>query len=93
LLDMDPKNETERTYQDALRQSYAREDQSKAELTRMQSNVMLQGMFCERLSSQLAAQEEKQKSVHKKKGKLVGDGLTRLLTSDEFHERVVEHEE
>jgi hypothetical protein len=92
LLDTDPENETELTYQDALRQSYACEDQSKAELTRMQSTVVLQSMFCERLSSQLAAQEEKQKSAHKKKGKLVGDGLPRLLTGDEFHNRVVEHE-
>jgi len=92
LLDVDPKNETKRTYQDALRQSYTREDQSKAELIRVQSSVVLQAMFCERLSSQLAAQEEKQKSAHKKKGKLVGDGLPRLLTGDEFHGRVVEHE-
>ena len=92
LLDVDPKNETERTYQDALHQSYTREDQSKAELIRVQSSVVLQAMFCERLSSQLAAQEEKQKSTHKRKGKLIGDGLPRLLTGDEFHGRVVEHE-
>ena len=58
----------------------------------MQSSVVLQAMFYERLSSQLAAQEEKQKSAHKKKGKLVGDGLPRELTGDEFHGWVVEHE-
>jgi len=92
LLDMDLKNETECTYQDMLRQLYTCEDQSKAELIRVQSSVVLQAMFCERLSSQLAAQEEKQKSTHKRKGKLIGDGLPRLLTGDEFHGRVVEHE-
>lgn len=40
----------------------------------------------------MATQEEKQKDAHKKKEKLVGDGLPRLLTSDEFHDQVVEHE-
>ncbi|KIK84662.1 hypothetical protein PAXRUDRAFT_152869 [Paxillus rubicundulus Ve08.2h10] len=92
LLDRDPENETELTYQNALRQSYTCEDQSTAELTKMHSAVVLQSMFCDRLSSQLAAQEEKQKkNAQKKKGKLVGDGLPRLLTSDEFHNHVVEH--
>ncbi|KAF9233925.1 hypothetical protein BU15DRAFT_90164 [Melanogaster broomeanus] len=48
-------------------------------------------MFCERLSSQLAAQEEKQKK--RKKGQLNGDRLPRLLTGDAFYSLVVEHEE
>ncbi|KAF9220140.1 hypothetical protein BS17DRAFT_787956 [Gyrodon lividus] len=57
----------------------------------MQLTVVLQGMFCERLSGQLAAQEEKQKK--RKKGQLNGDGLPRLLTGDAFYGLVVEHEE
>ncbi|EGO30778.1 hypothetical protein SERLADRAFT_404796 [Serpula lacrymans var. lacrymans S7.9] len=40
--------------------------------------------------SQLAAQEEKQK--RRKKGQLNSDGLPRLLTGDEFYNRVVEHQ-
>jgi hypothetical protein len=55
LLDMEPKNDTERAYQDALCESYAREDFLKATLTGMQSTVVLQSMFCDRLSGQLAA--------------------------------------
>ncbi|KAF9238112.1 hypothetical protein BU15DRAFT_48011 [Melanogaster broomeanus] len=47
-------------------------------------------MFCDRLSGQLAAQEEKRK--RKKTGQLNGDGLPRLLTGDEFYNRVVEHQ-
>ncbi|KAG6381558.1 hypothetical protein JVT61DRAFT_151 [Boletus reticuloceps] len=52
--------------------------------------MVLQAMFCERLSGQLATQEEKQKKK-RKKGQLNGDGLPRLLTSDEFYNRVVQH--
>ncbi|KAG1887390.1 hypothetical protein F4604DRAFT_1571342 [Suillus subluteus] len=46
-------------------------------------------MFCDRMSSQLAAREEKRKG--KKREQLVGDGLPRLLTGDEFYNSVVEH--
>ena len=47
-------------------------------------------MYCDRLTEQLAAQEEKQKK--KRKGQLNGDGLPKLLTGNEFYMRVVEHE-
>jgi hypothetical protein len=46
-------------YQTALHELKAREAQYKSTLLGMQSTVVLQGMFCERLSGQLAAQEEK----------------------------------
>ncbi|KAI6017782.1 hypothetical protein BKA83DRAFT_17153 [Pisolithus microcarpus] len=92
LLEQEPQNDVERAYQDALQLSLARENQAKAELVGMHSTVILQSLFCGRLSSQLAAQEEKQKEQKKKKGKLVGNGLPRLLTGDEFYSRVVEFE-
>ncbi|KIK93316.1 hypothetical protein PAXRUDRAFT_12733 [Paxillus rubicundulus Ve08.2h10] len=53
--------------------------------------AVLNSMYCDHLSGQLAAQEEKQKK--QKKGRLNGDGLPRLLTGEEFYTRVVEHEE
>ncbi|KAG1849999.1 hypothetical protein F4604DRAFT_1661277 [Suillus subluteus] len=46
-------------------------------------------MFCDRLSNQLAAQEEKKNG--KKNAPLVGDGMPRLLTGDEFYNQVSEH--
>lgn len=76
--------------QTALLEGEAREAQSKAVIMGMQSSIVLQGMFCERLSSQLAGQEEKQRK--RKKGQLNGDGLPRLLTGDDFYNRVAEHE-
>ncbi|KAG1721314.1 uncharacterized protein EDB91DRAFT_1064444 [Suillus paluster] len=91
LLKTEPESAKEKLYQDALRGAYDRETHYKSSLAGMQSAVVLQSMSCDRLSSQLAAQEEKKKNS-KKGGQLVGDGLPRLLTSDEFHHRVVEHQ-
>ena len=57
----------------------------------MQSSAILHVMYCDRLTAQLAAQEERQKE--KKKGQLNGDGLVpKLLTSDELYTQVVEYE-
>lgn len=53
--------------------------------------MVMQSMFCEQLSGQLATQEEKQKKK-RKKGQLNGDGLPRLLTSDEFYNWVIQHD-
>ena len=86
----EPSNEKEAAYQKALRESQARDIQSKAAMVGMQLTIVLQGLFCERLSSQLAGQEDKQKK--RKKGQLNGDGLPRLLTGDDFYNCVAEHE-
>ncbi|KAF9246200.1 hypothetical protein BU15DRAFT_58308 [Melanogaster broomeanus] len=91
LLTEEPRSAKEVAYQTALQEFEAREAKCKSALLGMQSTVVLQGMFCERLSGQLAAQEEKQKK--RKKGQLNGDGLPRLLTGDAFYSLVVEHEE
>jgi hypothetical protein len=50
---------------------------------------VLNEMYCSMLRGQLAHYEKK-KNTPKGVGKLVGDGLPRLLSSDEFYERVVE---
>jgi hypothetical protein len=72
-----------------LQEAYEREDYYKGALYGMQSTAVLQEMYCKTLSSQLAAQEEKK--VVRKREKLVGDGLPRLLTRDEFYHLVVDH--
>lgn len=90
LLDGSPQNTTEQAYQHALQDSYNQEARYKTALLGMQSSAVLHSMYCDRLTEQLAAQEEKQKK--KRKGQLNGDGLPKLLTGDEFYMRVVEHE-
>ncbi|KAI6046734.1 hypothetical protein EDC04DRAFT_2557462 [Pisolithus marmoratus] len=82
LLDHEPVSELEHTYQEALHQSLAHEDQYKASTVEMQSVLVLQTMHCNRIMSQLAAHEEKEKEKKKRKGKLMGDGLPRLLTGE-----------
>lgn len=57
----------------------------------LQGAAMLQGRYCDAVRSQLAAQEEKVKK--KKSNKVVGDGLSRLLTDPQFIKVVRGHEE
>jgi hypothetical protein len=78
-------------YQAALREAEVREAHFKGVIAGLQSAALLQGRYCDTLHHQLAAQEEK--SLSKKKGKLVGDGLPRLLTDPEFIMRVQDHED
>ena len=61
LLVDEPSNKKEAAYQKALLESQAHDIQSKATMIGMQSTIVVQGLFCERLSSQLAGQEDKQK--------------------------------
>lgn len=56
-------------------------------LTSMQVTLTLQNLYCERLRGQLHAKETRGNNK-KSSGKLIGDGLPRCLTSDEFIARV-----
>lgn len=82
----------EETYQDALCQSFTHEDCMKADLLRTQSAMVLQSMYCSQVKGQLAAQEEKEQNGKTKKVKLMGDGLSRYLTGDEFYDCVIEND-
>ncbi|KAF8906161.1 hypothetical protein CPB85DRAFT_1314271 [Mucidula mucida] len=82
----------------AIMPKTANEIQSEAErlhlrqrTVELQAANILNEVYCKSLREQLAFQDEK-KRKGKGKGKLVGDGLPVLLTSDEFYERVVEFE-
>ncbi|KAF9220261.1 hypothetical protein BS17DRAFT_644709, partial [Gyrodon lividus] len=60
----------------------------KSMLMGTQSNFVLQSMYCDKMSGQLAAQEERKS----KGGHLVSDGLPRLLTGNKFFKKVVNHQ-
>ena len=75
----------------ALREAEVREAHFKGVIAGLQGTALLQGHYCDTLQSQLTAQEEKSKG--KKKGKLVGDGLPRLLTDQDFIMWVQNHED
>ncbi|KAJ6593782.1 hypothetical protein B0H19DRAFT_903230, partial [Mycena capillaripes] len=87
-LTAEPTTALERELQEALKREQARNVTQKRQMLAMQSALVLNGTYVSLVRKQLAAQEKKQGV--KKKGRLVGDGLPRLLTSKEFVRRVTE---
>lgn len=55
----------------------------------LQASNILNKLYCNKLRFQLAYKEEK-KGKDSERGKLISDGLPKMLTSNEFHERIVE---
>ena len=87
LLDERPQSEEEwRAYQKTLVTALAERDQYNNTLVGSQATLVLQGMYVDRVTKELANNKKKQKK--KKKGQLNGDGLPKLLTSDEFYDRM-----
>lgn len=82
LLDIEPKTTIE-----ALLQAELREARKK--ILQLQAANILNESYCNKLRFELAYKEEKE-NAPKQRGKLVGDGLPRLLSGDDFFERVVE---
>ncbi|KAJ7793214.1 hypothetical protein B0H14DRAFT_3159747 [Mycena olivaceomarginata] len=82
LLVVPPSNVLEEELQNSVRELLAANKEQKSLLISMQSSLVLNGAYCDLVRGQLPAQEESKKS--KKKGKLVGDGMPRLLTSKDF---------
>jgi hypothetical protein len=87
LLVVPPSNMLEEELQNSVRELLAANKEQKSLLISMQSSLVLNGAYCDLVQGQLTAQEESKKS--KKKGRLVGDGMPRLLTSKDFVRRVV----
>ncbi|KAJ7086060.1 hypothetical protein B0H15DRAFT_782219 [Mycena belliarum] len=87
LLAAIPSTILEEELQGALRQLLKKNASQKSQIITMQSSLVLNGAYCDLVRGQLAAQEESKKK--KAKGRLVGDGLPRLLTAAAFVDRVV----
>jgi hypothetical protein len=79
---MTATTDMERKLQQALHEANSRNMHQKDMITGLQSATVLQGKYCETVHSQLAGDEEKKKGT--KKGRLMGDGLPRLLTDADF---------
>jgi hypothetical protein len=91
LLAAEPSTALERELQAALRKAHDKNRHQKHRMVAMQSALVLNGAYVDAVRGQLAAQEKK-KARGNKKGRLVGDGLPRLLTSRDFVNRVAEFE-
>ncbi|KDQ33603.1 hypothetical protein PLEOSDRAFT_1073814 [Pleurotus ostreatus PC15] len=86
LLEPIPLTILEADLQNALRKLIEKNEEQKDQLVTMQSMLVLNGAYCDVVRGQLEAHEESRK--RNKKGRLVGDGLPRLLTGHEFLRRV-----
>lgn len=81
----------EQRLQQALHDANSRDMYQKGIIVGLQSAAVLQGKYCETVRSQLAGDEEKKKAT--KKGRLMGDGLPRLLTDPDFIAQVAKHDD
>lgn len=91
LMNTVPKTRQERLFQRALRASEAREAIVKERNVALQASMVLMQQYCDRIKGQLETFEKKQ---GKGKGKrLHADGMPRLLTEDNFFEKVCADEE
>jgi hypothetical protein len=79
-----PTTENELLLLAALRESRSQNIRTEVHAFELQASNILNEAYADRLCAKLAAQEEKRKK--KKSTKLVGDGLPRLLSGDEFYE-------
>lgn len=84
-----PQTTNEKLLLDALRKREQDAEGLQRRVLELQAANILNEMYCGMLRGQLAYHEKK-KNTPKGMGKLVGDGLPRLLSGDEFYERVVE---
>ncbi|KAJ8592234.1 hypothetical protein M405DRAFT_695312, partial [Rhizopogon salebrosus TDB-379] len=75
-----------------LREAEAANAGLKQRVISLQASNILNEMYCAKIRSQLAHHESKKRAGNSG-GKVLGDGLPRLLSGDEFYERVVEFEE
>jgi hypothetical protein len=93
LLNLQPKTANKALLLAALRESRAQAESLQQRVVELQASNILNETYCNKLRFQLAVKEEKQKGKGKGKGRLMGDGLPKMLTSDEFYEKVAEFSE
>ncbi|CAK5278846.1 unnamed protein product [Mycena citricolor] len=86
LLGATPTTPLEHDMQEGLRELLETNQSQKSSLVTMQSKMVIHTTYVSRVQGQLEAEEEKKKK--KRKGRLVGDGLPRLLTHPDFVRRV-----
>lgn len=77
--------------QQALREAQERKEVQNEFLANMQVATVLQGMYMQKMCTQLKAQEEHAKEKRKKQ--VFGNGMPKLLNEDKFHAKVVDAEE
>ena len=91
LLDITSMTPVEEQLLEALKEAQENETYQHGVIVGMQSMFVLQNVYCEKVRGQVAAKEAKEDEGKEKRGRLVGDGLPLVLTSDTFVEAVVNY--
>ncbi len=92
LLDLEPGTEHEQALQDALRASEDTVNNQKTWMRGMQATTVIQNSYVGQTHTRLQEHEERKKQP-RKRSRLNGDGRPKLVTGDEFTDRVRTHEE
>ena len=92
LLNREPSSAIEAIYQEALQESEARNQAQKQSRINLQATVILQGGYLNEVHQRMYNREQKE-AGKKATGKLIGDGLPRVLTDDKFVEEVAKHDQ
>ena len=92
LLTVEVKTALEKALQNALKAKDSEAQYYKSHAAKLQSMMVLQRLYCQRVRRQLNTKEVKDSKKGKKGGRILGDGLPKLLTSDEFIALVDKHE-
>ena len=93
LFTMTTSTPAEKPLQEALIAKESEVQFYKMQAIQLQSAIVLQWLYCNQVRRQLRAKEVKDaKKKNKKGGRIMGDGLPHLLTTDEFVELVEAHE-
>ncbi|SJL12789.1 uncharacterized protein ARMOST_16220 [Armillaria ostoyae] len=86
-----PSTVLEENLQIVLCESQAREQYWKSRTVDLQSGFVLQELYCKKVHRQLAQKEKRNGKGRSQQ--LNRDGMPRLLTSNDFYDRVIDHEE
>ncbi|KAF8067611.1 hypothetical protein FPV67DRAFT_1415819 [Lyophyllum atratum] len=92
LLTVGVKTGLEKQFQEALVVKDAEINFLKGYIMQLQSQMVLQRVYCGRVCRQLMAKEDKAAKKGKKGGRIAGDGAPRLLTGSAFFKLVADHE-
>ena len=94
LLQIEPENDREQLYQQALQEAEIREAELKGQIRRQQAALVLQNAYANRLKKEIHGQEEKKKSKKSTTASKIKEvnRKGRLLTDPELMQLYAEHE-
>ena len=92
LLELKPRTENEKRLQDALREAEDQDRKRKIAMVNIQGITVLQNIYIKKNNRHLQGHEDERKR-NRKKNRVFGDRMAKLLDDDVFFNKVVELDE